>query len=82
MAFGDSTIVDRVLNADFQREPLALIAEEVADLAEELGEDEDALDDLAFKLSEVDVTALRITKKARKAIAEALGLDADDIWRD
>lgn len=81
--FTDSPL-DRVYAAEQNRKGITLDAQEVADLIAELPDEDDIKEELneewGDKLSKVDVQALNVTKKAQKAIAEALGLDADELW--
>lgn len=80
MQFTQTEFNDRITRAHMVREPIALTVEEVGDLAESWPAEEEVMQEWIEKLGDVDVRGLRVTRKAQQAIAEALGLDAGDIW--
>lgn len=73
---------DLLLDAEARREPLALTVDQVSDLVETLPDEDEHLhyDDIVERLAKVDVKALKVSRKAREAIAAAFGYDVDDIW--
>jgi type I site-specific restriction endonuclease len=83
MAFYDpARAYERLLAAEERREPLTLTADEVADLIAQVPDADDyvSYDDVRARLAKVDAKALKMSVKARQALAEAFGYDVEDIW--
>lgn len=80
--FAGPGALDRLIKAQGHREPLTLTAVEVDDLFHELPDEDEFIsyDEVRIRLAKVDVQALKISRKARKEIAEAFGYDESDIW--
>lgn len=80
MHFTQSDLSERIEYAAKVREPITLTADEVGDLDEARPYEEELIEHWIENLQEMDVRGLRITKKAQRAITEALGLSDGDIW--
>jgi len=80
MAFGESTVIDRLWAADALREPLSLAPDDVSDLIRDLPDEDDVMDRWIERLTVVDVKTLRMPVNARRAIEAALGLDEGGLW--
>jgi len=83
MAFGDpAAAYDHLLDAWAKREALTLDATEVADLVDQLPDEDEyiAYDEVRARLAKLPCNALKISRKARSEIAAAFGYDIDDVW--
>ena len=78
-SFIGETAQDRLWAADARREGLTLTAQEVADMIDDLPDEDDVMDRWIEALSKVDVKTLKVPAQARQAIASALGMDVDDL---
>ena len=78
-SFIGETAQDRLWAADARREGLTLTAQEVADMIDDLPDEDDVMDRWIEALSKVDVKTLKVPVRAREAIAGALGMAPGDI---
>jgi hypothetical protein len=80
--FTGPSALDRLYAAQAFREPLTLTADEVADLIEQLPDEDEyvSYDEVRARLAKLPCNALKISRKARGELAEAFGYDLEDVW--
>lgn len=80
MSFRGEPLADQLFRASRNHEGITLSADDVADMIDDLPDEDYVMEEWIEQLRGIDATTMKIPVRARRAIEAALGMKDGDLW--